>query len=67
MSGIQIRLLMPCISAVVVKKNATLEICDENNGPGGPKKDSVMLTIATVGPAARKLHRTMAAQTTIAM
>jgi hypothetical protein len=44
-----------------------LETLALKSGPGGPKKDSVVLTMATEGPAARKLLKKMAQETSTAM
>ena len=69
MSGIQNRLLTPCMSAVVVKKYAILAMAGPNAGVVGStlKKVKVISTIATVGPAAKKLQKNTAMQTTPAM
>lgn len=69
MMGIQRRFDIPCIKAVVVKKYATLATLVKNVGWGGgvPKKSIVISTIATVGPAARKLQKKTAAHTIPAM
>lgn len=48
---------------VEVKKYAIFEMCFVKEGPGGPKKSIVVSTMATVGPAAKKLHITIAKQT----
>ena len=68
-SGIQIRFPVPCMSAVVVKKYAVLEMA----GPSPPcciqlgKKSCAVCTMAIVGPAARRLHMNMARQMMKAM
>lgn len=66
--GIHIRLPVPWRSAVVVKKYAILAMAAGKPGIGGatPVKPIVMSTIATVGPAARKLQKNIAAQTSSA-
>lgn len=56
---------VPCSNAVVVKKNAVLEtfaLKPAGSTAGGDpgKKLRVVETIATVGPAARKLHQSIA-------
>ena len=63
---------MPCSSAVVVKQYETLETFAVNPvgspvGVAPGKKLKVVSTIATVGPAARKLHQRIAKQTIKAM
>lgn len=63
---------VPWSNAVVLKKYATLEtlalkpVGSTVGGEAG-KKSRVVLTIATVGPAARKLHMRIARQTRTAM
>ena len=65
MNGIQIRFPVPCNKAVVVKKYAIFAIAAENVGMGGatPVKSIVISTMATVGPAAKKLQKNMARHT----
>lgn len=50
-----------------MKKYAIFAICAAKSGPGGPSKVIVMSTMATVGPAARKLLKKMAKETRMAM
>jgi len=38
-----------------------------NVGPGGPKKSTVISTMAAEGPAAKKLQKNMAKQTSTTM
>lgn len=70
--GTQKKLPVPCSSAVVVKKKATramLALKPAGSVVGGEfgKKASVVSTMATVGPAARKLHHSIAMQMSKAM
>lgn len=63
---------MPCSNAVVVKKKETLETFELKPsgsvaGLDAGKKLIVVETIATVGPAARKLHQRIARQTITAI
>lgn len=63
---------VPWSSAVVLKKYATLEtlaLKPAGSTVGGEfgKKSKVVVTIVTVGPAARKLHMRIAVQTRTAM
>jgi len=66
--GIQKRLPVPCRRAVVVKKYAIFAIAAGKPGwvGGIPVKSIVICTIATVAPAARKLHMNIARQVRIA-
>jgi hypothetical protein len=55
-----------CINPVVVKKYAVLAILPERLGfVSAGKNVCAICTIATTGPAARKLHKNTAKQTNI--
>lgn len=57
--GIQIRLPVPCVRDEAVKKKATLAIAAGSNSGEVPPKSTAVWMSATVGPAARKVHRNM--------
>ena len=62
------RFPMPCRSEVAVKKYAIFAIAAGNPGwvGGTPVNSMVICTIATVAPAAKKLHMNIAKQVRIA-
>jgi hypothetical protein len=67
MRGNHIKLDTPWRSAVVVKKYAAFATLLSRSELAELKKSVVMLRMATVGPAARKLPKKMANETRTAM